>query len=61
MFRFWKMFLLGFNSSQPWTLLLGLLESFAYGAFGGWVFAILFNALPIGTGPRTHASPGGTP
>lgn len=38
--------LLGFDGNRPLSLLLGLLESLAYGALGGGLFAVLYNALP---------------
>jgi cation transport ATPase len=54
MYRFWELILIGFQRATSWTLLLGLVEAFLYGALGGWAFAALYNMLPAGTA-RQHS------
>lgn len=46
MYRIWELILIGVRWSVPWTLLLGLVEAFTYGFFGGWAFAAIYNVLP---------------
>lgn len=46
MYRVWELLLIGVRWATPWTLLLGLVEAFVYGLFGGWAVAALYNALP---------------
>jgi cation transport ATPase len=45
-YRLWERVLLGVSWAVPWTLLLGLVEAFLYGAIGAWAFARLYRALP---------------
>lgn len=47
MYLLWQALLIGFDPVKPWTLGLGAAEAFAYGAFGAWAFAAIYNALPI--------------
>lgn len=56
MYRFWELLLIGFDWTKSWTLPLGLVEAFLYGAFGGWSFAALYNALPGRVGAPTHSA-----
>lgn len=44
--RFWEALLIGVRWSAPWTLLLGLVEVFLYGALAGWAFARIHHAAP---------------
>jgi cation transport ATPase len=46
LYRLWERLLLGVTWAAPWTLLLGLVEAFLYGAIGAWAFARLYRALP---------------
>jgi cation transport ATPase len=41
----WEILFVGFDWTQPWTLLLGLVEAFLYGAFGAWSLTVIFNTL----------------
>ena len=43
---FWEMILIGFDWTQPWTFVLGLVEAFLYGVLGVWSFAAVYKALP---------------
>ena len=45
MYRFWELLLVGVDPARHWSLALGLLEAFLYGALGGWVFAGIYNLL----------------
>ena len=45
-YRLWERVFLGVTWAVPWTLLLGLIEAFLYGAIGAWAFAVLYRALP---------------
>jgi cation transport ATPase len=45
LYRLWERLLLGVTWAVPWTLLLGLVEAFLYGAIGAWAFARLYRAL----------------
>jgi len=45
-YRLWERVFLGVTWAVPWTLLLGLVEAFLYGAIGAWAFAVLYRALP---------------
>ena len=45
-YRPWERVFLGVAWAVPWTLLLGLVEAFLYGAIGAWAFAVLSRALP---------------
>ena len=45
-YRLWERVLLGVSWAVPWTLVLGLVEAFLYGAIGAWAFAALYRALP---------------
>jgi cation transport ATPase len=45
-FRLWERVLLGVTWAVPWTLLLGLVETFLYGVIGAWAFARLYRTLP---------------
>jgi cation transport ATPase len=47
LYRLWERLLLGVTWAAPWTLLLGLVEAFLYGAIGAWAFARLYRALPV--------------
>ena len=51
MHRLWELLLIGVSWAAPWTLLLGLIEVFLYGAVGVWTFAAIYRALP------GHSSP----
>ncbi len=42
----WGYLFIGFDWTNPWTLLLGLVEAFLYGALGTWFLAVTYNALP---------------
>lgn len=42
----WEFLFAGFDWANPWTLLLGLVKAFLYGAFGAWFLAVTYNALP---------------
>lgn len=42
----WAYLFIGFDWTNPWTLLLGLVEAFLYGALGTWFLAVTYNALP---------------
>jgi cation transport ATPase len=42
----WEILFVGIDWANPWTLLLGLVEAFLYGAFGAWFLAVTYNALP---------------
>jgi len=42
----WGYLFVGFDWTNPWTLLLGLVEAFLYGALGTWFLAVTYNALP---------------
>ena len=42
----WGYLFVGFDWTNPWTLLLGLVEAFLYGALGTWLLAVTYNALP---------------
>ena len=42
---FWEVILVGFDWTQPATLLLGLVEAFLYGFLGVWSFAAIYNTL----------------
>jgi cation transport ATPase len=44
-YRLWEQVLIGVTWSAPWTLLLGLVEVFLYGAIGAWAFAALYQRL----------------
>ena len=43
-YRLWERVLVGVTWATPWTLVLGLVESFLYGAVGAWILAGLFQA-----------------
>ncbi len=58
MYRFWEMFLIGFDASRPVSLLVGLGEALLYGALGGGVFALVYNAVPNSATPRPQAISG---
>lgn len=42
----WEILLVGFDSTRPYSLLLGLGEAFLYGAVGAGLFAWFYNYLP---------------
>lgn len=44
LYRLWERVLVGVAWATPWTLVLGVVESFLYGAAGAWIFAGLFQA-----------------
>jgi cation transport ATPase len=46
-YHLWERILLGVSWAMPWTLLLGLVEAFLYGAIVAWAFAVLYRALPV--------------
>ena len=46
-YRLWEQVLIGVAWAVPWTLLLGLVEAFLYGAIGAWAFTRLYRALPV--------------
>ena len=45
-YRFWEMLLIGVRWSAPWTLLLGLVEVFLFGALAGWAFTLVRHVGP---------------
>jgi cation transport ATPase len=45
-YRFWETLLIGVRWGAPWTLLLGLVEVFLYGALAGWAFTLVRRAVP---------------
>jgi cation transport ATPase len=45
-YRLWERVLLGVTWAAPWTLALGLVETFLYGMIGAWAFTRLSRALP---------------
>jgi cation transport ATPase len=47
MYRLWELLLIGVSWAAPWTLILGLIEVFVYGAVGVWAFAAIYRALPV--------------
>jgi cation transport ATPase len=54
LYRLWEQVLIGFNPNNRWTLLLGFIEAFAYGALGTWGFASLCNALQARGSAESH-------
>lgn len=56
MYRLWELLLIGFDWTKTWTLPLGFIEAFLYGAVGAWSFAALYNALPGHAAAPSHAS-----
>ncbi len=46
MYRFWEQVLIGVSWERPETLLLGLVETFLYGALGIWLLAGIYSVLP---------------
>jgi cation transport ATPase len=44
--RFWEMLLIGVRWGTPWTLLLGLVEVFLFGALAGWAFTLVRRVGP---------------
>lgn len=46
----WEIIFVNFDWTNPWTLLLGLIQAFMYGAFGAWSFTVIYQALPEGQG-----------
>jgi cation transport ATPase len=51
MYRLWEQVLVGVAWERPETLLLGLVETFLYGALGVWLLAGIYRVLP----PLEHA------
>jgi Cu+-exporting ATPase len=45
-YHLWEQVLIGVAWVAPWTLVLGLVETFLYGMIGAWVFTRLYRALP---------------
>lgn len=45
-YRFWENVLIGVAWATPWTLLIGLVEAFLYGALVIWAFNAVYRALP---------------
>jgi len=46
MYRFWQAILIGVDWTNRWTLPLGLVEAFLYGALGAWLLAAIYRAVP---------------
>lgn len=46
MYRLWEQVLIGVTWERPETLLLGLVETFLYGALGIWLLAGVYSVLP---------------
>ena len=46
MYRFWESILIGVDWTNRWTLPLGLVEAFLYGALGAWLLAAIYRAVP---------------
>lgn len=46
MYRLWEQVLIGVAWERPETLLLGIVETFLYGALGAWLLASIYRALP---------------
>lgn len=46
MYRLWEQVLIGVAWARPETLLLGMVETFLYGALGAWLLATLYRGLP---------------
>ena len=59
-YHLWGVLLLGFDPGRPVTLILGLLETFVYGALAGWVFASLYNVIPLAPARPSGRPRGGT-
>lgn len=43
-YRLWERLLIGVHWRVPWTLLLGLIEVFLFGALAGWAFTLVSRA-----------------
>lgn len=56
MYWFWELLLIGVDPSRHWSLALGLLDAFLYGAAGGWAFAAIYNVLAPRGGAPAHGS-----
>jgi cation transport ATPase len=46
MYRLWEQVLIGVSWARPETLLLGLVQTFLYGAFVAWLLVSIYRALP---------------
>ena len=55
MFRFWEIFLVGFDPARASRVLFGFVEAFLYGAIGTWLFGWVYLLLPLGR-PRERRS-----
>ena len=47
MYRVWEALLIGVDWTNRWTLPLGLVEAFLYGALGAWLLATIYQAVPV--------------
>ena len=43
----WNRILISFDWPSPWTIVLGLVEAFLYGALGVWAFTNVYNATIV--------------
>jgi len=46
LYRFWEWALIGVSWAAPWTVPIGLIEAFLYGALVAWVLTTIRRALP---------------